>query len=161
MCFLSEVINGDCERSSDNISLFTESIIVATICGRTLEHKQRTRVVDQYEFCCQHQSLNALLIQRIKMLSMHVSSMSEHPDPMLIFVALMAYMVVFMLCETIESRPLGTEAQVTQVIEALLMEHKQRSLDAVHELGMLTSTLRQLNHFQVSLFPSHGTYHRK
>ncbi|RYP04697.1 hypothetical protein DL765_010100 [Monosporascus sp. GIB2] len=162
MCFLSDMINGvDPAGPSDNVSPFTESIIVATICGRALEHKQRSLVVHQqhvhlhpsdrnrdatYEFCRRHRALNTLVMQRIKMLSMHVSSTPEHPDPILVYVVLAAYMAVFMLCETIESGPLGTEAQA--VADALLMEHNQRSLDAVHALGPLIATLEQLNHFQ-------------
>lgn len=167
MCFLSEFINeADGERPNESVSPFTESIIVATIYGRILEHKQRpsfayqhhlhlqhpdrNRDTTYYEFCRRHRSLSALMTQHIKTLSMHLSSPSEHSDPALIFVALTAHTAVLMLSENLESQPLSTEPLAAQ---ALLTEHKQRLLDAVHELGMLTATLTQVNHFQVSLLP--------
>ena len=156
MCFLSEVIAGTDGQQPNyaladlTVSPFTESVIIATICGRTLGHKQRSSVEQHayrdviQDFCLRHQSLNAILSSRVKSLAMHISSTSEHPDPMLIFVTLTAYMVVLMLCDTVESIPL-----VTEEAHALLIEYKQKSLEAAHELGMLTNVLSQLNHFEV------------
>ena len=155
MCFLSEVIVGiDSNEQPNNASdfsmcPFTQSIIVATMCGRSLSLKQRFVSQPAYpdmvtEFYIRYQTLNSFLTARIKNLSMQISSTSEHPDALLLFLTLAAYMVVFMLYETIESIPLGTEESHT-----LLLGHEQRSLDAVHELNMLTSLLSQVNQFQV------------
>ena len=176
MCFLSEVINGlDGDRSADNIWPFTTSIVVATICGRALEHKHFLPHADRsqdvtYDYCHQSQSgqfLNALLTQHIKLLSNHVSLASERPDPVLTFVALAAHMAVFILSEAIEFGPQGTEPQSqgqgqnqnqgqgTPGTGTVLMEHKQRSLNIVHKLGTLTATLGQLNQLRVSLFDLH------
>lgn len=170
MCFLDEGINEvDSEWLNDGSSSFTQSIIVATIWGRTLEHKQRSRVIRQpqqlsshcqeteetfhlSDFLQRHQSLKDLLTRHLKILSTHVTSMSDHPDPMLIFVALTAYMTVLMLYDTIELRASGTDAQVIQVAAALLTDHKHWSLEAVHKLSMLTATLGQINHFQTHPF---------
>ncbi|KAI1125346.1 hypothetical protein F5Y10DRAFT_284332 [Nemania abortiva] len=160
--FLSATINAiENERQIDNTSPFTQSIIAATVCGRVLEHRHRSPVAHQlhlngrhperirdamYEFCNRHRSINALLAQHQKLLS--VNNLSEHPDPLLIFVALTEYMAVFMLYETIESKLLGTEVQAKQVADALSTEQKQQLGDAVNDLSTLTATLRQLNHFQ-------------
>ncbi|KAF2258797.1 hypothetical protein CC78DRAFT_525764 [Lojkania enalia] len=158
MCFLSEVIAGiDSEEpnnSATDLTMcpFTQSIIVATMCGRALGLKQRFVSQQAYqdvitEFYLRHQTLNNFLSSRIKILSMQISSNSEHPDALLLFLTLAAYMIVFMLYETIETIPLGTEESHT-----LLLGHKQRSLDAVHELELLTSMLTQVNHFQMHPF---------
>ncbi|KAK7756878.1 hypothetical protein SLS62_000894 [Diatrype stigma] len=157
------------EMEDDKSSPFTEFIIVATICGRTLEHKQQplsdaplhsSKSDNQqgqhdaivYEFCRRHQFLNSALTRRIKFLSLLVSSNSGHPDPALVFVTLLAYMALFVLCDTALESPSSLSSnqasQATQVADALLLEHKRRSLDAVHELSVLIATLSQLNHFQ-------------
>ncbi|KAJ8129627.1 hypothetical protein O1611_g4004 [Lasiodiplodia mahajangana] len=163
MGFLSATINAiENERQIDSTSPFTQSIIASTVCGRVLEHRHQYPVAHQlhlngrhppervrdamYEFCNRHRSINALLAQHQKLLS--VNNLSEHPDPLLIFVALTEYMAVFMLYETIESKFLGTEVQAKQVADALSTEQKQQLGDAVNDLSTLTTTLRQLNHFQ-------------
>jgi hypothetical protein len=166
MCFLSEVVNGlDGDRSSDNVWPFTTSIIIATICGRALEHKHFLPHADQdqdatYDYCQQFQSgqsLNALLTQHIKFLSHHISLASERPDPVIIFVTLAAHMAVFILSETMESRPQTAEPQSqgqkqgTPGSDVMILDHKQPPLNIVHKLGTLTATLGQLNHFRVSL----------
>ncbi|KAH7323179.1 fungal-specific transcription factor domain-containing protein [Stachybotrys elegans] len=141
MCFLSEVVNGTgggefcVSEMSDSMHTtlpFTESIIIATICGRTLEQKQDPfqQFPDQ-----DHQALRALLTHRINTLSVRMSSTSEHPDAMLLFVALTAYMVVFMLSDGTDTMPLCAEL-----------------VDAVQQVGVLTATLGQLNHFQTHPF---------
>lgn len=160
MCFLSEVIAGiDSEQPNDGatdltMGPFTQSIIVATMCGRALGLKQRFVLEHAYqemipEFYLRRQTLDTFLTARIKILSMQISSTSEHPDPLMIFLTLAAYMVVFMLYETIEAIPLGTEES-----HLLLLGHEQRSLDAVHELAVFTSMLTQMNHFQVRCPPA-------
>ncbi|KAF2789165.1 hypothetical protein K505DRAFT_410481 [Melanomma pulvis-pyrius CBS 109.77] len=158
MCFLSEVIAGIDSEQPNNTTTdltmcpFTQSIIVATMCGRALGLKQRFVSQQAYqdvitEFYLRHRNLNTFLTARIKILSMQISSTSEHPDALLLFSTLAAYMIVFMLYETIETIPMGTEESHT-----LLLGHEQRSLDAVHELDVLTSMLTQVNHFQMHPF---------
>lgn len=155
MCFLSEVIAGiDSEQLSNSATdfamcPFTQSIVVATICGRTLALKQRLVSQQAYqdvitEFYLRHRTLSTFLTGRIKILSMQITSTSEHPDALLLFSTLAAYMILFMLYETIETIPLGTDEAHT-----ILHGHEQRSLDAAHELDVLISMLTQVNHFQV------------
>lgn len=160
MCFLSEVIAGmDSEQPSNTATdlamcPFTQSIIVATMCGRALGLKQRLVSQQAYqevitEFYRRHRTLNTFLTARIKILSMQISSTSEHPDALLLFSTAAAYMILFMLYETIETIPLGTDEAHT-----LLLGHEQRSLDAVNELDVLASMLTQVNHFQVRCPPA-------
>ncbi|GAP88230.2 putative transcription fungi [Rosellinia necatrix] len=162
-CFLPELMDGsDPERVNRgrDSSPFIQSIVVATICGRILEHKQLPRERRQYskqstsenEFFREHQALKELLTGHIKILSMSFTSMLEHPDPMLIFEALATQMAVLMLGETIETRRTGTDTQSMQVAESLIMEHQQWSLEAVHKMSMLAATIGQINCFQAHPF---------
>ena len=171
MCFLSEVLNGiESERLNDNMSSpFIQCIVVATICGRTLEHKQTSHVVHRQQqlhsyrtepeqgislndLFRRHQALKVLLTRYIQFLSSQVASMTEQPDPTLTFVAATAYAAVLMLCEAVEPRSFRADAQMAQLAEALHMEHKEQTLDAAHKLGMLTIALGQINHFQTHPF---------
>jgi hypothetical protein len=152
MSFLADMIRViNREWPYNGLSSFTETVIVATICGQVLEQKQRppnkTRdnTDTSFEFCRRHRSLNALLAQRIKVLRMHASL--EHLDPTLTFTALAAYVAVLMLYDIIESKPLGTEAQATQLTKALHTEHQQHTLGAVSDIALLVGALGQ--HFQV------------
>ncbi|KAH7412217.1 putative Zn(II)2Cys6 transcription factor [Phaeosphaeria sp. MPI-PUGE-AT-0046c] len=148
MPFLADMISViDLEWPKDDLSTFTETVVGATMCGRVLEHKQRpaARTRDTtYEFCRRHRSLSALLAQRMKILSMFSSL--EYLNPVLTFTALTAHISVLMLYDFIESNPLGTEAQATQLTKALYTEHHQQSLDAVVDTATLVAVLGQ--HFQ-------------
>lgn len=150
--FLTDMIRViDLEWSETELSSLKETVIVATICGQVLEHKQRppARMRDStatmYDFCRRHRSLNALLAQRIKMLRMHASF--ENLNPVFTFTALATYIAVLMLYDVIQSKPIGTEAQATQLTKALHSEHQQQSLDAVADIALLVAALGQ--HFQV------------
>ncbi|KAH9895433.1 putative Zn(II)2Cys6 transcription factor [Xylariomycetidae sp. FL2044] len=148
MGFLAEMVRAiDLEWPDDDLSSFTETVIVANICGRVLEHKQappprsRDTTVD---FCRRHRCMSALLAQRITMLRMHASI--EHLDPVLTFTALAAHTCVLMLYGIIESKPLGTDAQAMQLTKALQAEYLQQALDAVADIPLLVVALGQ--HFQ-------------
>lgn len=146
------------DQAGGHVSLFTSSIVVATICGRALEHRHFRPHADQpsgapYNYCHQFQSgpsLNALLSQHLKWFSNHLSLASEPPDPVLIFVALVAHMAVFLLSEPgPESSCQGSDQGATRGTDGLSAEQKPRSLDIVHRTGTLTAMLGQLNHFRV------------
>lgn len=155
MKFLSAVtraIDGgqqlDLDDNLDMSSPFTQSIIVATFCGRTLEHKLQLGLLQlssndpnaadsMSNFRRRHQPLIAILTGYNNKLSARLSSILEHPDPMLIFVALTAHMAIFMLYEGMD------------------MEHPQLCgivPDAVRQVTMLSTTLGQLNCFQTHPF---------
>lgn len=156
MGFLNDMIRvSDREWPNNDPSSFTETVIVATICGQVLKHKQRppARTYDPtnttYEFCRRHRSLHALLAQRIKLLGMHASL--ENLDPIFTFTALAAYIAVLMLHDIIDSKPLGTEVQALQLTKALQTEHQQQAVDAVADVALLVVAVGQ--HFQVYQFP--------
>lgn len=159
MSFLADMIQVvGLDWPYNNLSPFTESVIGATICGRVLEHKQKSPTRPCQEFCSRHRSLNALLAQRIRMLRIYASL--EYPDPIIAFVGLAAHIGVLMLYDLIESRPLGTDAQGMQLTQALYAEHKQQALDAVADIAHLIAVLGQ--HFQVTSSPRStviGTHH--
>lgn len=71
----------------------------------------------------------------------------EYPDPIIAFVALAAQIDVLMLYELIESKPLGTGVEGTQLVQALHAEHQQQARDAVTDISLLVAVLGQ--HFQV------------
>ncbi|KID84060.1 Transcription factor, fungi [Metarhizium guizhouense ARSEF 977] len=146
MGFLADTIPVvDLEWPHNTLSPFTESVIGATICGRVLEYKQKPPTGPCQDFCRRHRYLNALLAQRIRMLRIHASL--EYPDPIIAFVTLAAHTAVLMLYDIIESRPLGADAQGTQLTQGLYAEHKQQSLDAVADIDLLIAELGQ--HFQM------------
>ncbi|KAI1432409.1 fungal-specific transcription factor domain-containing protein [Xylaria sp. CBS 124048] len=161
-CFLHEAIEG---ADKNFTSPFTLSIIMTSIWGRALEHRQTSQVNIPHsfesdhrcpmgEFSYRHRSLAALSTRHITNLSTRLGSMSQHPDPMLIFVALTAYTTVFMICEALESKLSTADAQGngTRMTDSIVMENQQRSLEAVRELRLLTSTLGQVNQFQTHPF---------
>ncbi|KAF5965627.1 hypothetical protein FCOIX_12891 [Fusarium coicis] len=150
MSFLSDIIPLiGLEWPHDKLSPFAESVIGATICGRVLEHKQKPPAKPCQEFCHQHRSLHTLLAQRIKMLQLYASL--EYPDPIIAFATLAAHIGVLMLYDLIESRPLGTDAEGTQLAQTLFTEQKQQSLDSVADIVQLIAVLSQ--HFQVKCTP--------
>ncbi|KAI9655139.1 MAG: hypothetical protein M1821_005622 [Bathelium mastoideum] len=125
---------------------------MATICGRVFNF--RRQFMAEYggqglnpAFYQQHQSVNALLADRLQILSGQVASSQGHPNPILMFLAITAYMAIFMLCETIESKQL-----IPGSPEAALASSRQRSLDGAGELGMLITILSQFNHFETHPF---------
>lgn len=154
MKFLSAVtraIDGEQQLNLEDIDIsspFIQSIIVATFCGRTLEHKLQLGHLQvssnnpdaadsMSNFCRRHQPLMAMLAGYNNKLSARLSSTSEHPDPMLIFVALAAHMAIFMLCEGMDTEP----PQLCGIV-----------LNAVRQVTMLSTTLGHLNYFQTHPF---------
>lgn len=155
MCFLADALGGadggrpSSAMSGEEISPFAESAIMATICGRVLTLKRQP--VLEYgtpsttqAFYLQHSSINTLLMTRLQMLTRAISSVKGHPDSMLVFLATSAYMMIFMLCETVESRPSSSDSAHTA-----FTDNRQRSLAAARELGKLMAELAQLNYFEV------------
>jgi hypothetical protein len=166
MPFLSDMMDvldspaGGCCDSDKTARPFTTSIIIATICGRALQHgyflpysgqHQQPSSSDygnQFQWA---QSLDALLDQHIMSLTNHVSVASGRPDPMFIFVGFVAHMANFILSETIPDY----QQQQSQAMaqhggnEGVLAEHKSPSLDIVHKFSTLATTLGELHQFRV------------
>ncbi|ROW12013.1 hypothetical protein VPNG_05202 [Cytospora leucostoma] len=163
MCYLTDILTEqNSERLSESMSSpFTASIVMATICGRALEHKHQSQVVVHYqdselplstlEFFRRHQSLRLGFARHVKMLSAQITSMLDHLEPMLAFAAITAQTAVLMHCEIIETMTFKPGGLGLEVADALLMDHKQRRLEAVHQLSILAARLRQTNHFQTHM----------
>ncbi|GIC93031.1 fungal specific transcription factor domain-containing protein [Aspergillus udagawae] len=146
MSFLTDVVpDVSVKGPHNNLSPFVECVIGATICGRVLQHRQNAPTRPCEGFCSRHRTLNALLAQRIRMLRIYASL--EYPDPIIAFVALTAQVDVLMLYDLIESKPLGTSMEGTQLVQALHAEHQQQALDAVTDISLLVAVLGQ--HFQM------------
>ncbi|GFF60588.1 regulatory protein CAT8 [Aspergillus udagawae] len=146
MSFLTDVVpDVSVKGPHNNLSPFVECVIGATICRWVLQHRQNAPTRPCEGFCSQHQTLNALLAQRIRMLRIYASL--EYPDPIIAFVALAAQIDVLMLYDLMESKPLGTSMEGTQLVQALHAEHQQQALDAVTDISLLVAVLGQ--HFQM------------
>jgi hypothetical protein len=163
--FLYDAVNS----TDTNIpSTFTHSVLIVALSARILIHKKHSQLIYRQptasseldegscldDFVRQHQSLRTLLTRHLTALSPRLTSPADQLEPMLIFMVLTAYMAALALFEIIESRPLDTNAkgQVTHVTGAIAKEHQQRSLETVHELCTLASTLKHVNQFQTHPF---------
>jgi hypothetical protein len=147
MVFLSEAID------QKGFSLFAESIMLATICGRALSHRQQSAVEHVYSnvaqhFWDRHDWLDKMLKTRADILLMNYPSAAQNPDCMLIFTNMVAQTTVLYLCKVMESMSFKDE-----VYRNAIVEFKQRSLLAAQEIVNLSRSLARLSYFKVSPFP--------
>lgn len=145
MGFLSEAITADDQSA---MSPFTECIILVTISGRALSHQHQSSVENIYvnvsqDFWDRHQWINATLTQRMQMLLLKYPPASQHVDPMLLFMSMMAQSTVLYLHKIMECvTPLTDENR------AVMMESERCSFMAAQEMVSLTKTLPQLSYFK-------------
>jgi len=149
MGFLSQVM---ASTDQPSLSSFAECIIMATICGRCLCHRQQSSVERIYgdmslEFWDRHLWLDTILQQRIQVLSLQYPSTSEHVDSLILFTNLMLQAIVLYLYKIVVSVPWDTDES-----EALILEYKNRSSAAAQGIITFTKPLRQLTYFKVNLF---------
>jgi len=147
MGFLSEII---ATNSNAILSPFTECIILATICGRSIAHRQQSTVERVYGHVSQaiwdqHRWLDTMLTQRINILALQYPSISEHVDPMLLFAHMVAQSVILHMYRIIQ--PMSQEGNDYQVI---VVEYQNRAIAAAHEIVLLTQYLSQLGHIKAS-----------
>ncbi len=145
MGFLSEAITANDQSA---MSPFTECIILATISGRALSHRHRSLVENIYvnvsqDFWDRHQWIDAILTQRIQILSLKYPPASQHVDPMLLFTSMVAQTTVLYLYKIMECVTPATEEN-----RAVKMEYGRCSLMAAQEIVNLTKTLAQLSCFK-------------
>ena len=146
MGFLSEAITSIDQAGA---SPFTESIILATICGRALSHRQQSVVEHVYSnvpqhFWERHEWLYSMLKMRCDNLLLNYPSAMQHADCMLLFTNMMAQTTVLYLCKVIESMPWETDEY-----RSTIFEFKQNSLLAAQEIVNLTRSLPHLSYFKV------------
>lgn len=128
---------------------FTECIIIATVCGRSLSHGQKLEVERVYgdvspDFWQRHQWLDAIVKKRIEILSLRCASAAEVVDPLLLFTYMMAQTTVLYLCKLVKSVTWETDK-----LNPIVQECEQRSLAAAQEIVSLTHTLKQFNFLKV------------
>ena len=148
MGFLSEVITSLVDRST--CSPLTESIILATICGRAIAHRQQSAVEQVYSnvpqhFWDRHEWLDTMLKTRADILLLNYPSMSTHADCLLLFTNMVAQTTALYLCKIMESMTWQTEEH-----RIAMMNFKQRSLVAAQEIVNLTRSLTHLSYLKVS-----------
>ncbi|KAL2801777.1 fungal-specific transcription factor domain-containing protein [Aspergillus granulosus] len=145
--YLSEVMT----RNSDGvlpISPFSECIVLATICGRALAHRQKV-VVEQISvsgdmavfegFWSRHQWLHDMLNYRI-----HTLSTLPQVDPMLMFARIVAQTMVLFLHSVLESITWKTGDHLLGIIE-----YERLCVTAAHEVVNLVKLQGQLGYFKV------------
>ena len=148
MGFLSEAITS---MDRTEVSPFTESIILATIIGRTLSHRQQSMIEPAYSpmprrFWDRHEWLYGM----VKTLSdgslQRYPLAVQHTDCMLLFTKMMTQTTVLYLCRVMESMSLETEEYRNAIFD-----FKQKSLLAAKEVVDLTRSLPHLSSFKVDV----------
>ncbi|KAE8356274.1 fungal-specific transcription factor domain-containing protein [Aspergillus coremiiformis] len=142
--FLPEVMTrGVSNDHCSGLSSFSECIILATICGRALSHRQKAAVeqingdvVD--EFWTRHQWLHEMITFRIQVLSA-----SAQVDPMLIFARIVAQTLVLFLHNVLESITWRTGEHVLG-----MLEYERLCVMAAHEIVNLVKLQGQLGYFK-------------
>lgn len=147
MEFLSEVITGSDQRT---LSSFTECILLVTICGRSVSHRQQCTVERVYgnisqDFWNRHQWIDTILSQKIQILSLNDRYALELMDPMPLFTNMAAQATVLSLCKAIQSVPWETDDY-----QAVIDEYENRALLAAHEIVTLSKALTHLSCFKAS-----------
>ncbi|PLB51636.1 fungal-specific transcription factor domain protein [Aspergillus steynii IBT 23096] len=146
--FLAEVMARSCLESapagSGGVSSFGECIILATICGRALSHRQKLAVEqingDVFDgLWTRHQWLHELLSHRIQVLST-----STQVDSMLIFARIVAQTMVLYLHNVLESIVWKTGDHLLGIIE-----YERLCVLAAHEVVNLVKLQGQLGYFKV------------
>ncbi|KAI5867889.1 hypothetical protein GGS23DRAFT_190 [Durotheca rogersii] len=150
--FLSEAITA---RDTIVTSMFTECIVVATVMGRALAHRQQSLVDNIYlretrDFWERHEWVHTILMQRMDVFSMHYPSAVQEAEPMLLFIGMMWRTTVLYMYQLVKSA--AQQCQQPPADEkrpAALMDYTRQSTLAAKEMVGLTKKLSQLNSFKI------------
>ncbi|KAL3435971.1 fungal-specific transcription factor domain-containing protein [Aspergillus tetrazonus] len=146
--YLPEMMTRTSNDPIQPISSFSECIVLATICGRALAHRQKVAVeqlsitgdVTAFEgFWSRHQWLHEMLNSRIRMLSA-----CPQVDPMLMFARIVAQTMVLFLHSVLESITWKTGDHLLGIIE-----YERLCVMAAHEVVNLVKLQGQLGYFKV------------
>lgn len=130
-------------------SPFTESIIIATICGRAQSHRRQSIVEPVYGllpevFWDHHDLLYTMLKTHYDSLVKQYSTVMQQTDCMLLFTNMMVQTTVLYLDKVIESMTWETANY-----RALMLDFKQKTLIAAKEMVNLTKWLPNISYFKV------------
>ncbi|KAI2615227.1 hypothetical protein GGR54DRAFT_632321 [Hypoxylon sp. NC1633] len=144
--FLPEAITA---RDSISTSTFTECVVVATVIGRALSHRQQSMVDNIYlnesrDFYDRHEWVNTVLIQRMDVFSMNYPVALQEADPMLLFISMMWRTTVLYMYQLMKAVIHPTDEKRTA-----LADYTRQSTIAAKEIVNLTNKLSQLNSFKV------------
>ncbi|EED12116.1 conserved hypothetical protein [Talaromyces stipitatus ATCC 10500] len=145
MGFLSDALAPDTIITST----FTECIIVATISGQALSHRNQCLVGDFYfstteDFWNRHQWIDGILTQRMEAFSAKYTTDMQQADPMLLFIGLMWQTIILHLYQTMTCAVPSNDGK-----RDLIAEYKKRSTVAAQEIVDLTNKLSQVNSLKV------------
>ena len=148
MGFLSDAITSDEDK---NFSPFTHSIILATVCGRAVAHKQQSGVEHVYmhnpeDFWGRHDWLEHTLVTRTARLSASTQSMTDRGDCMVTFNRMVAQTTMLYLCKVMDSLCWDTDEYNDKINHV-----KTSSWKAAHEIVVLSRSLGNLSNFKVGL----------
>ncbi|KAI1085460.1 fungal-specific transcription factor domain-containing protein [Whalleya microplaca] len=144
--FLSEAVTA---RDAMVTSTFTECIVVATVIGRALSHRQQSMVDNIYlnetrDFWDRHEWIHAILTQRMEVFSLNYPQALQEADPMLLFISLMWRTSVLYLYQLMKS-----VVQPSEEKRPHIMDYTRQSSMAAKEVVGLTNKLSQLNCLKV------------
>ncbi|KAI4283257.1 MAG: hypothetical protein L6R38_002299 [Xanthoria sp. 2 TBL-2021] len=146
MNILSDVMLGQDTNLQDS---FTEFVIMATICGRALSHRQQSMAwminSDPVQiFWDRHQQINADLAPRIVALALNHPPVTTHTNPLLLFTHAMAQtLVLYMYRLMSEILPASDETN-----QGLMNESSRSFNRALVEVLSLSKTLSQVSCFK-------------
>jgi hypothetical protein len=132
------------------VAPFTECIVLATICGRSLSHRQQSLVERVYgdvsqEFWDRHQWLVSILTKRTQILPFFSIPALEIVDPMQLFTRMMAPTAILYLFKIAESLLWGIDGP-----SAMLNKYEEQASSAAQDIVNLTHVIEQLSPFKVS-----------
>ncbi|KAK1779815.1 fungal-specific transcription factor domain-containing protein [Copromyces sp. CBS 386.78] len=158
MCFLSEAM-----ASGDHLhglfSPLAESVVLATVCGRTLSHTQVANVERTYngstmsaDFWIRHEWLAAMVNKRLDSLVQSYPVVSAAADPMLFFAFMLAHTTTINLCKVVEAGGGHSQGNNGQSWDPAVFEYQKRALRAAREVAALTKAHEHLGYFKAHIF---------
>lgn len=152
MIYLTECL-GNAEHASEALSSdFTESIILATICGYALSHRrqlllQQAQCHGMDHFWSRYRQINSRLTQRADLSATCYPTQVEEPEPALLFQSLMWRTIALYMYQTMNfAVALVDEKQPS-------LEYFQEASTAAQNLVILTDRLLEVNCSKVSNGP--------
>lgn len=148
--YLTECL-GKTERASEEAaSDFTESIILATICGYALSHRRQLRLEQAQcrgleRFWSRHSRVSSRLAERADLSARCYSDQTDEMDPASLFQSMMWHTVILYMYQTMN---FATHALVAEDYPGL--EYFQEASVAAQDLTILIDRLMASKRYEVS-----------